>query len=361
MKTATITFHWTKSFGAVLQAYSLQNFILEHGFENKVIDYSGNRAGSFRLYSKSKKPKALISNIDIALHKKSVVCGNNRFIAFITNRIIKTEPYDSVQQLKDNPPMVDVYITGSDQVWSVGGGIGEAYFLNFGNEDIKRISYAASMGKSVIAEEHRETIKKYLGKFSAISVREHALKEAITPLVNCDIEENIDPVFLTSAKHWRTLQHKVSGMDKPYILCFCIYRPHWLNGELKKLHKVTGKDIVIIEPSSLRNIYHNNQIRDAGPEEFLWLIDNADAVITTSFHGVAFSMIFQKPLYAIVNPDAPERISNLLNLLGADKTIVDRLDVTPPKYDSNTVKMKIAEQIRRSEHYLLRCFEEYKR
>ena len=358
MKTATITFHWAKSFGAVLQTYSLQNFLLSDGIENKVIDYSGNRDGMFALFSRSRKPKALLSNIDVALHKKSIERGNRRFLDFINNKIIKTEPYDTLAHLKADPPAADVYITGSDQVWSIGRGIGEAYFLNFGDEKTRKISYAASMGRSVIPEEKRETIKKYLESFYAVSVREQATKDVIAPLAKCRVEENIDPVFLTSAEEWRTLEKSVDGIDGPYILCFCIYRPKWLNGELKKLHKQTGKKIVILDPSGLRMLYHNKQIRDAGPEEFLWLIDHADSVVTTSFHGVSFSMIFGKPLYAIVNPDAPERIVNLLQLLGADQAVVDKLEIAPPEYDPETVKERIEEQKSRSAQYLRRCFEE---
>ncbi len=350
MKTATITFHNTKSFGAVLQAYSLQCFLNSLGMENEIIHYS-ERNTSFQLYSNKKSGKALMNNLDVFLHRKEIKIGNTAFLNFIDTCLNKTKPYHSIEQLRTEPPAVDAFITGSDQVWSAGRGVNPAYFLDFGDEQVRKLSYAASMGKSALTDAQRTQIQGYLKKFKGISVREDTVREILQTCTEKEIETNIDPTFLTSAQAWRAIENPVPGIDKPYILCFMLYRPVWRNEALRQLKKKTGKEIILLDTSGLRNIYHDRQIRSAGPKEFLWLIDHADMVVTTSFHGVAFSSIFGKPLYAIPNPQSPERIVNLMKLLGNEGAIVDNLDQMPYEYDRNLVNQRIEEERAKSADY----------
>lgn len=355
MRTVTITFHRTRSFGAMLQAYSLQQFLLSHGYENQILDYSKNASEALSLYSSFTRPKNLLKNLDTFLHAKSLRQSALNYERFIETRLSKTKPYHSIGELQENPPQADVYIAGSDQIWNAQNGVNSAYYLDFGPKTTKRIAYAASMGKSVIPEQYGLEVRRLLRHFDAISVRESSVKRLLNEYTDQKIQVHIDPTFLTPAEQWRSIERTVDGLEKPYILCFCIYRPNWRNEELKQLHKRTGKDIVLLDSSSLRNIYHNKQVRSAGPEEFLWLIDHADAVVTTSFHGVALSAILGKPLYAIVNPSSSERIQNLLTRLEMEQCIVNNLKGEPFSYDRMRVQEKIKSECARALSYLTAC------
>jgi hypothetical protein len=97
-----------------------------------------------------------------------------------------------------------------------------------------------------------------------------------------------------------------------------------LNSQLKKIKKQTGYEIVLLG-TGFTKAYGSKKIFDADPGQFLWLIDNAEAVVTSSFHGVAFSLIFNKKLSAVVNPKLPSRIDNLLNILKVKKQSIDTI------------------------------------
>ena len=103
-------------------------------------------------------------------------------------------------------------------------------------------------------------------------------------------------------------------------------------------------------------MYGNKKIYDADPGQFLWLIDNAEAVVTSSFHGVAFSLIFNKKLSAVVNPALPSRINDLLDLLNVEKKeITSVLDFNLENY--NQINEQIEKERNRSITYLKEILE----
>jgi len=108
---------------------------------------------------------------------------------------------------------------------------------------------------------------------------------------------------------------------KRYVLCYFIYRPNNINSIIRSIKKITSLDIIIVERRANRYIFGDKIILDCGPQEFLWLVDNAEMVFTTSFHGAAMSLIFEKKLKVINNPYSPDRIDNLVNLLGCQNII----------------------------------------
>ena len=111
-------------------------------------------------------------------------------------------------------------------------------------------------------------------------------------------------------------------------------------------------DIVVVANEVFRNIYHNKMIRSAGPQEFLWLFEHAEKIITSSFHGTAFSLVFEKPFWAVVNPHSPSRISDLLSLFGAGKAIARDFEGEPATLDFARIGQVGEEQRERALDYL---------
>lgn len=330
-KVNIITKHSSYNFGAMLQAYALQKTVRELGVDAKIIDVRQKKPQTKWSY---KSPSGILRNIAYKLHRKEMERGFARFEEFITG-YEKTKFYKDKWELAKDIPASDVYITGSDQVWNPLN-IDDAFFLRFLPKDKIRASYAASLGVSNLPDGTKNILSEYLTDFDYISVRESSGKEELEKITDKEISVNVDPTLLLDKKEWENLSIKPK-IKKPYVLCYVLYRPKWLNGFLKKIRKQTKKDIVMITTDAFRRVYHNKAVRDAGPKEFLGLIQNADLIISTSFHGVALSVANKKPFYAVVNPSAPSRISDLLNLLGLKDRIVDensKLDYSALNYDS---------------------------
>lgn len=348
MKICVVTMNSSYNYGAMLQAYALQTVLLSQGHDCRFID---QRKSFEREISFCKSPSKLVHNLFSLIYKKSLLQGYRSFERFIADHEKLTENFANYETLQQNPPDADVFITGSDQVFNPVS-FRPINFLDFVPSDKKRISYAASLGVSTIPQEKRQKFSEYLNKMDSISVRESDAKKLLCELTDKEISVHIDPVFLLPKEEWRKLAKPVSGIKKPYILCYILYNPPWLNKELKKLRKRTGMDIVVVANEGFRNIYHNKMIRSAGPQEFLWLFDNAERIVTTSFHGTAFSLVFEKPFWAAVNPHSPSRISDLLSLFGAKQAVVQDFETEPAKVDCAFVKKVQQEQREQALDYL---------
>lgn len=306
-KIAIITKYSAYNYGAMLQAYALQTTIEKLGATPIMVDFEKQERPNFKV---GKSIIGLINKIYSIRYKNELANGFKRFEQFRDESLYLSNSYNSYAELKENPPEADVYISGSDQVWNPLK-IQETSFLRFLPKDKVKASYAASMGISYIPKGSMRLFAEYVSDFDFISVREEDAKKLIEESTEEKCRVDVDPVFLLSKDEWKELAVP-SQIKKPYILCYCLYRPQWLNDWLKKLNKATGKDIVVVTINAYRNLYHNKIVRDAGPREMLGLLINAGFVISSSFHGVALSIVNRKPFYAIINPDAPSRIENML-------------------------------------------------
>lgn len=255
----------------------------------------------------------------------------------------------SYDTLKREPPEADAFISGSDQVWQPHR-MDPFFFLEFVPKQVRRISYAASMGVPVVPTEKVEEFRRYLSGFSYISVRETDSQPVVEALTNKQVHRHIDPVFFLEADRWRNYGRPYHTISKPYILVYAIYWDRDLNTKLKQLHRETGMDVVAIT-SSLRRIYANKRIYDADPGQFLWLIDHANMVVTSSFHGVAMSILFEKPFSAVIDPGKPSRISCLLDVLGTQNLTIEQL-VKSEYQNYELVRQRIEEERERGKHYL---------
>ena len=319
MKVNIVTMNSSYNYGAALQAYALQQKILSFNVECSFID---QRTTYRKKACLPRNKNALLKLPHFLLYKNQLNSGYAAFEDFVNNfQIVTDDNYSNYFKLKNNPPNADVFITGSDQVFNTIS-CKPINFLEFVPPEKNKISYAASMGIDYIVEDKIELVREYLNSFTGVSVREESAAIALSKVTNKEIEVNIDPVFLLDKDEWKSIQTSKFEFNEPYILCYILFRPPWLNRRLRQIHKQTKKKIVVVDLSLTRNIYRNKFIRNAGPREFLELMDKADCVITSSFHGTALSIIYKKPFYAIINPKAPSRIQNLLDKTGLNSRIL---------------------------------------
>lgn len=287
MKIGILTFHWGTNYGGVLQAYALQTFLKRKGHDVAIINYAPHTfRDSFIKCFYSKNPFTIIDNLKNYWKEKNIA-------KFRNNYLIQSERYFTPEQLIENPPQMDIYISGSDQIWNPYGlkSNKKIYFLPFGDEKSIKLSYAASFGIIDYPENLIEEIKPLLNKFKAISVRE---KSGLEILKCSGINNGIllpDPtLLLEKIDYLEILKGKETNNKNDYFFYVLQKKQNTIRRIYKSLKK--NKHNKIIHTSKIK--YTSLSI-----ENWLNYIKNSKMVITNSFHGVVFSIIFNTPFIVV--------------------------------------------------------------
>lgn len=321
MKTLTVTYHHTTNYGAVLQAYALQQTILSLGHDNLILEYV--------LKSWKRKKRKSIRNLYIGFvswkRRKTTRKLIHCFKEFHTNRLLLTKPYTSIAELKSNPPDVDCYITGSDQVWNLSNVKSwiDSRLLQFGAPSAIRFSYAASMEGLSLSDEQKERLDKALCNYKGISLREQSAIDYIESFSSHKCRLVLDPVFLLSPEKWGEIA-KVPRVSGPFILCYQVQSNKRIQKVARFLKRKTGYPIVSICNSSIKWIHSDFTFFDVSVEEFIGFYQNASFVVSASFHGVALGLVFNKPTYALIKGKNSNRIKGLMHLFDLDDYVVDQ-------------------------------------
>ena len=372
MKIKTITCHHVYNYGASLQAYALQHYLESLGHEVEIIDFNPwfhcDRYNPFWI------PKNAIGRAASIIKKfpllRYIWCPYKAyrggmfktwgrkaaFDAFEKEYYHLTSiKYFSSEELMQNPPMADAYIAGSDQIWNTFSNNGKesGYYLDFGNDQTKRISYAASLATNSIKDECKDFIKEKLAKFSSISVREKTGASLLADLGISNVSVVLDPVFLLDKSEWKQLSLKgnLYGLShESYVLVYdFLGNDDNMISFAKAYAKEKSLKIVSINDFSERG-YADININNAGPLEFLSLIDNAACVIASSFHATAFSVIFQKEFYtfSLKGHHNSSRMLDFLSSLG----LQDRMNPTLMQVSTiNWVKISLVLDKRKDESF----------
>lgn len=328
MDIKTVTFHRSHNYGAVLQAYALQQALLFCGHSNQIIDYALLPAKMFsKIITGSLKGHIinLLKNYNSIIFYKRRKALFNKFELFIKNELVLTKQYNTYEELKSNPPKADCYLAGSDQLWNMTYRISPEFFLEFGDNEGKRVTYAVSMGMYNLMPEQLRYLQIQIRRFNSISVREKAAKDYIEQNTDAKCRVDIDPVFLLNKKQWFS-KAVTPAIKEKYILCFPLINNNLLQPAINRLKKTTNLKVVVITNSQTTKIKGEYYIYDADPFEFLGWIKNAEYVLTTSFHGTAFSIIMEKKFFSFLSDWAPTRISGLLEELNLSDRIVKTID-----------------------------------
>lgn len=350
MNINIITIFRSLNYGAVLQAYSLHKKLNDIGHNCMIIDYrtEENEHKFYKVFKKSGDLKINLKNI-IGFFKyketKRMLNTSNKFFFGLLKR---TKRYFTYEELLADVPQADVYFCGSDQIWNPKiTDLNPMYFLEFVNnfETIKA-SFAASIGENSIDKKYYDKLNKLLKDFDFISVREEKAKEIISEFSNKQVIVIADPVFLLSKDQWLEIATSPKIKEK-YILCYFLYQPQYLNNILKKIKRETGYKIITITTELFSKCYYDSLLRDVGPADFIGLIANAEFVVTSSFHGTAFSILLEKQFYAVVSPERGSRILNILNKLDLeDRVISDNIELTKDFIEYGQVNKRV-EQLRK--------------
>ncbi len=333
-KIGILTFHYAHNYGAVLQAYALKFYLENIGHDVSIIDYKNQIIED---YHKVFNIRRLIAKNPFTILKINFIYWmtlsyrKKRFLIF--NEFIESQLAPvSISQMHS----FNYFILGSDQIWNkrLTGGLDAMYWAAFDKHiDQKVISYAASMEAQILSPDETHTIKSYLSQIDYISVREDRLQKQLSELTDKDVNVVLDPTLLIDKQHWYKFSKrpKFIPKDRKYILLYMA------NKDVREYANKMASDLnmeIIDLPSGINCLPNSRTFMTESPEEFVGWFKEASYILTTSFHGLAFSIIFEKPFYVIDRAKNPNmRAYALLNELG----ISDRLCKSPMKHTYATV------------------------
>lgn len=323
-----MTIHNALNYGAVFQAYATQEILSKYG-KVEIINYQNKHIEkvykTFNIRLNHNMPKDLIRDFYLLKGKLS---KKKKFDSFFKSKLNLTEPTDFRSNKLSS---YDIYVSGSDQIWNpmcTNGSniINEHYYLAFAPKSAKKISYASSLGSFRFKVDQYQKAKALLESFDSLAIRERDGKEYLEELLHKKIEQVLDPTLLLSKFDWiRKLGLQEKQAIKEYILVYTVPRSELLKDVIKHYSKL-GVKIIAID-SNLRKLgVVDEQIRDAGPKEFLNLFLNAKKIITDSFHGVCFSINFQKDFLAISSGAQSNRMKNILELTGLEDRFISSIE-----------------------------------
>lgn len=296
-KIGIITFQNANNYGAVYQAFALKKTVEKLGMDVKLINYDSPSMG--------------LKDIQ-----------QNQFKDFIATHLNLTEEYVDKREIDTSD--FDVIISGSDQVWNprlTGGDM--TYFLDFVPESVKKVSYAASIGlNGDLFMAHKDVFEKYVPTFSGISLREETHVPYIQSIVkDKEVIASIDPSLLLTSKEYLDAFNLPDERREEHIFVFSYALDPKMYDFANMLSLKTGYRIVAISPYTSGSFVNGSKvIRNVPPVEWLQLFNKAKLIITDSFHGMMFSIVFNKPFYAYTpNRSNVARVKDVLKKLGLEE------------------------------------------
>jgi hypothetical protein len=332
-KIGIITYHYLPNYGAAMQAWALQKHLEGLGHEVFLIDYRPSHlttGGCFRLPTDawSRRANLVIAYLKVmAVKQKFLGDGGKRqrFEKFHQEFLNIAPPlYRTNEALQLNPPEADAYICGSDQIWNASEqfGVDSSYFLDFAPKGTRRISYAASFGRPHVHPRFESMTAELLCSIDAILVREQSGVEIVQKLSGREAVWVPDPTLLVNDGYPEAVPPTDQAVD--YIFSYTL-RSRELVSSIEQ-HLATSTGLEVVSPMTLAASGHG----EPGPLEWLGYIKSAKVVITNSYHGTLFSIIFKKPFVFVGLSGAKagfnERANSLLHGLGLQDRMMDSYD-----------------------------------
>ena len=349
-----ITLHTVDNYGSVMQTYATQQILKKCGYDVEFVDYwrrdnlPQSRAERMLEGSTLQKLKPLweINNFTrkatVSILKSVLEKQRSPMWRFLEEKVQLTKVrYCSYEELEANPPVADVYITGSDQVWNSiwNQGIDRSYFLDFAPAGKPRIAFAASIGREQLDTEEIPETKRLLEKYSAISVREQS---AVELLASMDIKSTLvlDPTLMLEAEEWRKLATK-QKREKPYILIYQLNPNPQMDQYAEQLAQKKNWEIIRIGFGRSDHRKGGKCVMLPSVEEFLGLFCDAACVLTDSFHATAFSLNLGTDFISVLPGRFGTRIESITKLTRTENRILtsyDDLTVVDRSIDEKNVQ-----------------------
>lgn len=325
MRIGILTLQGATNYGAVLQVLALREHLMRCGHEVDIIDYYTPEVYGFYDYHVLSKPVSARSIVSKTLRRGRNEREFKAFESFRQEHLSFSARCETRDDFRTVCEGYDAIICGSDQVWNpkANGGHNEEYFLGtLDGSRVCKVAYAASFGNVDCAKGLEGDIARWLGGYSGISVREEEAVDFVSSLCGKSIQRVIDPSMLLDASDYKRYERPLDAPEH-YILTYMLGINDGMTKAVREASRALGLPVVALG----RKMPESTFIKDIGPGEFLSLYRRADAVITSSFHGTAFSLLYGKPFVTFGNGGYNSRMETLLGVVGQmDRFTVDGMN-----------------------------------
>lgn len=340
-KVGILTFHWADNYGAVLQAYALQNYIKRStGYHVEIINFTAPEFASrnkiFNQVKSTRNPIKIVKTlIQTIIYYKSLTTRHYKFEEFRKNELILSKSYyTTLSQITQSPPNEDYYITGSDQVFNPKFKYTDIYYLNFPVGKAPKIAYAPSFGISTFDNRFTPKIKEAIKDFDYLSCREKDGACFLSKIVNKVVPNVSDPTFLLTKEEWSSIIIP-SKIKEKFIFVYDLSGDKKLLTIAHRINVETGYKVICCT-NNLKNHYRNCiRCYNLGPKDFLGYIKEAQYVITDSFHGTVLSLILDtKVISYIAQPKVSQRILSIMKELNLEEQVI----YSPEHFNLNKIR-----------------------
>ena len=379
MKIGITTYFNIKNYGSALQAFAMKSFLEKNGHQAEFLNVKESQpldkylhklhvasvtAAKCLVYPEARRTQQEIMRLKRETSSVISEKSQKAFDVFGENCLPSVTVGRRKLKKAAHTDAYGAFICGSDQIWSpLSPHLSGFKFLNFAPKQ-KRIAYAPSFGVSKMPSYNRTFVKKMLMGMEDISVREYDGANMIEALTGRKAPVLLDPTMLLAGDQWRVLyRQQVSDLkSENYVLCYFFDEPG--SDVIEKITKFASDNnckIKVLFPSNEGFLKNGAQCVDAGPMEFLQLVDGAQYVFTNSFHGCVFSVLFQKPFIAFGRKHSEtvkqtSRIETLLQQVGASQSFYSQdADFQFPDTECFDDSVEAMRQV--SSQYLLNCLQ----
>lgn len=367
VKIGLITSHRIPNHGSFLQAWSLCEYLKEQGYDIEIIDYIYPNLYHLNDVQHNEIKRDTDTSTKLKKFKRYMidrwfVCNRKRgyeliiyklinLVMRISNKLyfrqlkLSDRSYISSSELKKSNLDYDILLSGSDQIWNPRfAGNDDTFFLQFGCAKIKRVAYSSSFGISTIETEYKQKYAKWLNTYSNIATREKSGTEIVKDLTGRDAVHVLDPVMLFNKKKWsEILEYAQFPKEEkaPYIVSYCL--DYVFKGVVDYADKIM-QNIANAKGLKCETLYKSNLSNEAvrihketiHPFEFVKTIMQADFALVSSFHGLAFCILFHTPFLVIKDSkdNNDSRLSDLLTTFN----LTDRVLIVGEEFNPTLIK-----------------------
>lgn len=372
-KVGLVLAYRNTNYGAQLQAFATQHIVDNMGFETEIIDYKPEKWkrcikfdwGLFPYFVtlvearlKRRSPQADITD-EIFLKNKTD--RETESTSFIDRRLHDIKCYVGYSRLCEAGATCDAVIIGSDQRWHPGASFGNQLSLRFVPREVRRVSYATSLGVSSYPKYCWHSARLMWKSIDYLSVREYQGARIVEEVCKGEkkAEVVVDPTYLLTKEQWQEIIPIQSMMQEPYVFCYFLGNDIKSKECARRYADVHGFKLVSIlsdeSYSELDQAFADHIVTGASPELFVNWIRGATIVFTDSFHGLAFSVINNKQFYVFyrkrddVKESRNSRIDNILQLWKVQDRLVLDKDINWRDSEYNEIDYKVTDELVKKE------------
>lgn len=318
MKCGILTFSFAHNYGAVLQTKAMKQFLQTNGLDTYVIPYVPRYMANSYSLNPLVSARSFRSRVSRLIRMPYRLKQYKMFRQYIEELYNHSTIFYEEQQLNEFVDQCDVVVCGSDQIWNDTITQNDtSYYLPDIDRSVKKISYAASFGKHNLSNNQIKCIQNFISSFQSLSLREEDGLDEVCRASFSDVHIVLDPVFLMDRRFWISEANKSQcKISEKYILFYSLGFNQELAKKTEELAHLMGMKVYAIHPTAMKLKINAKQLFNVGPNEFIYLIQNAEIVATDSFHATAFSIIFGKK-YLHIKTEKENRVESLLSRVNA--------------------------------------------